>query len=104
VIGTVSRRLFIERLRGNASVTYGRTAYSTGRTESGLEDSTVYDGRSDNYWGFSLGADWWTRERFSLGLAYSYMNRDGSQNGSSAEQEATSYEYGRWTLRASWNY
>ncbi len=104
VVGTVSRRLFIERLRGNASITYGRTDYSSYRTETDGADELIYDGRTDNYWGFSLGADWWTRERFSLGLAYSYMNRDGSRNGDLAEQENTSYEYGRWTLRASWNY
>ena len=104
VVGTVSRRLFIERLRGNGSVTYGRTTYSAVRTVATGEDEFIYDGRTDNYWGFSLGVDWWTRERFSLGLAYTYMNRDGSQNGDPTEQENTSYEYGRWVLRGSWNY
>lgn len=104
VVGTASRRLFIERLRGNAAITYGRTSYSTLQTATTGENEFIYDGRTDNYWGFSLGVDWWTRERFSLGLAYSYMNRDGSQNGNPEEQASTSYEYGRWTLRASWNY
>lgn len=104
VVGTVSRRLFIERLRGNGSITYGRTTYSAVRTVATGEDEFIYDGRTDNYWGFSLGVDWWTRERFSLGLAYTYMNRDGSQNGDPTEQENTSYEYGRWVLRGSWNY
>jgi hypothetical protein len=107
VIGTVSRRMFIERLRGNASATFGRIDYSGKRqagASAGGEGDRIYDGRSDNYWGFSLGVDWWTRDRFSVGLAYSYIQREGSQNADSATQEATSYEYGRWTLRASWNY
>ena len=103
----VSRRLFVERLRGNASLTLGKIDYSgqpsTGTPSAG-QDELVYDGRSDNYWGFTLGVDWWSKERVSVGLAYSYMNRSGSQNGDPELQEATSYEAGRWTLRASWNY
>lgn len=107
VIGTVSRRLFIERLRGNASVTFGRIDYTGQDSAAGPgegPDSLVYDGRSDDYWGFSLGVDWWTKEQFSIGAAYSYTRRDGSRNGSDELQEATSYEAGRWTLRTSWNY
>jgi hypothetical protein len=104
---SASRRLFIERLRGNASVTVGRIDYS-GRRQAGSgaegEGDQAYDGRSDDYWGFSLGVDWWTRQRFSIGLAYSYTQRDGSRNADSATQEATSYEYERLTWRASWNY
>ncbi len=89
-----SRRLFVERLRGNVSATFGQIDYSGGGE----------DGRTDRYWGFSAGADWWTRERFSFGLAYSYMRRDGDGGDGPEAQEATSYEQGRWTLRASWNY
>jgi hypothetical protein len=101
VVGRINRRLFIERLRGNASATFGQIDYyGSGTGENGL----VYDGRTDDYWGFTLGVDWWTKERFSIGLAYSYMRRDGSQNGDAAAQDATSYDYGRWNLRASWNY
>lgn len=107
VTGTVSRRLFIERLRGNASATWGQIDYS-GRAPNGsgtvAENSRFSDARTDHYWGFSLGVDWWTRGRFSMGLAYSYMQRDGSPDAGPATQDATSYEYGRWTLRASWNY
>ena len=99
---SAARRLFIERLRGNASVTAGRVDYS-GRAQK-EENQWVHDGRSDNYWGFTLGADWWTKQKFSIGLAYSYMRRDGSRGGGPDAENATSYEYGRWTLRASWNY
>lgn len=104
VVGTVSRRLFTERLRGNASVTLGRIDYSGGSEAADGEDNGVYDGRGDDYWGFTLGVDWWAKKHFSVGLAYSYMERDGSRDADSEAQEATSYEYGRWTLRASWNY
>ena len=104
VVGRVSRRLFIERLRGNAAVTLGQIDYSGGDGTAVAEDNAVYDGRSDDYWGFTLGVDWWARKHFSVGLAYSYAERDGSQDAGSEAQEATSYEYGRWTLRASWNY
>lgn len=95
-----SRRLFTERLRGTASATFGQIDYSGGRTAA----AGGLDGRTDRYWGFSLGADWWSKERFSVGLAYSYMRRDGSVDGDEEAQDATSYEQGRWTLRASWNY
>ena len=107
VVGSVSRRLFWERLRGNASVTLGQIDYSgSGAAGGGTEEdeSLVRDDRRDDYWGFSLGADWWTRQHMSLGLAYSYMERNGSRNGDAAAQDATSYEQGRWTFRASWNY
>jgi hypothetical protein len=106
-IGTVSRRLFSERVRGTASFTLGRIDYS-GRQQTdsatNAENSRVYDGRSDDYWGFTLGVDWWTREHVSIGLAYSYMERNGAGSADAAAQEDVSYEYGRWTLRASWNY
>ncbi|NLB66340.1 MAG: outer membrane beta-barrel protein [Lentisphaerae bacterium] len=99
--GSVSRRLFIERLRGGASVNFGRVEYH-GRHV--LEDDRVYDGRTDNYWGFNVSLDWWTKQNFSLGLAYSYQERRGSREAREDTRERTSYEYGRWVLRASWNY
>ncbi|OQC54365.1 MAG: hypothetical protein BWX54_02235 [Verrucomicrobia bacterium ADurb.Bin018] len=98
----MERRLFIERLRGNASLTAGRVEYSG--SPHADENEWVRDGRTDNYWGFSVGVDWWTRQRFSVGLAYSYMRRDGSRGAGAEAEDATSYDYGRWTLRASWNY
>ena len=100
VVLGASRRLFTERLRGTASATLGQIDYAGGRTAA----ADGLDGRTDRYWGFSLGADWWSQERFSVGVAYSYMRRDGSVDGDAAAQDATSYEQGRWTLRASWNY
>lgn len=106
VVGSASRRLFFERLRGNASVTLGRIDYRGGPDATVSSDSTspIYNGRSDDYWGFTLGLDWWTKQHCSLGLAYSYMQRDGSREADAEMQQATSYEYGRWTFRASWNY
>lgn len=100
VVLGASRRLFTERLRGTVSGTLGQIDYSGGPAE----DAGGWDGRTDRYWGFSVGADWWSKERFSIGVAYSYMRRDGSVDGDAAAQEATSYEQGRWTARASWNY
>lgn len=96
----VARRLFTERLRGNASATFGQIDYSGGGDPEG--ESRV--GRTDRYWGFSVGVDWWSKERFSIGLAYSYMRRDGDVDGSAAAQDSASYEQGSWNLRASWNY
>ena len=95
-----ARRLFSERLRGNASATFGQIDYSGASAAEGGSQ----DGRTDRYWGFSLGADWWSKERFSVGLAYSYMRRDGNVDGDPEAQDSTSYEQGRWSLRASWNY
>ena len=95
-----TRRLFTERLRGTASATFGQIDYSGG--DAAADDD--WDGRTDRYWGFSLGVDWWSKDRFSAGAAYSYMRRDGDVDGDAESQEANSYEQGRWTLRASWNY
>jgi hypothetical protein len=99
------RRLFVERLRGNASFTAGQSEYS-GRPADSVDPGAARprDGRTDDYWGFSLGVDWWARRNFSLGLAYSYTRRDGSRGEDEDAQRSTSYETGRWTLRASWNY
>ena len=102
VVLGASRRLFSERLRGNLSATFGQIDYA-GVAPDGAGGQT-YDGRTDRYWGFSVGADWWTRQHFSVGAAYSYMRRDGDVDGSAENQAAASYETGRWTLRASWNY
>ncbi len=95
-----ARRLFSERLRGNASATFGQIDYSGASAAEGGSQ----DGRTDRYWGFSVGVDWWSKERFSVGLAYSYMRRDGNVDGDPEAQDSTSYEQGRWNLRASWNY
>ena len=95
-----ARRLFSERLRGNASATFGQIDYSGG----GAAGSGNQDERTDRYWGFSVGVDWWSKERFSVGVAYAYMRRDGNVDGDPEERNLTSYEQGRWNLRASWNY
>ena len=96
----VARRLFIERLRGNATATFGQIDYSGGNADA----ADNRDGRTDRYWGFSVGVDWWSKERFSVGVAYAYMRRDGDVDGDRAAQDSTSFEQGRWNLRASWNY
>jgi hypothetical protein len=101
---SATRRLFVERLRGNASVTAGRIDYF-GRAAAPEEDGGgAYDGRRDHYWGFQVGVDWWTKGRWSFGGAYSYMNRSGDRGAGREVGEASSYEYGRWLFRASWNY
>lgn len=81
----VDRRLFSERLRGNASL------------QLGMLDYYSQDRRDDDgYWGYTLGLDWWTRRNISFGASYSYVERQGG--GRSA------YNSGRWALRMSWNY
>jgi len=81
----VTRRLFTERLRGNASVQYGTVDYyGTGNR------------LDDDYWGYNLGLDWWTRRHLSFGLLYSYVEREGS--------ESTAYDSSQVTFRMSWNY
>lgn len=107
VILSASRRLFIERVRGNATFTLGRIDYTGSRPDdpaAAQAEGGLPNDRTDNYWGFSLGADWWARSQLSVGLAYSYMNRDGARGSDAEYQDSTSYEYGRWVLRTSWNY
>ncbi len=81
----VNRRLFTERLRGDASVQFGMVDYYGGTKDS-----------EDEYWGFTLGLDWWTRWNLSFGAAYSYTERQGSGD--------SSYNSGQFTFRMSWNY
>ena len=101
VTGSVSRRLFIERLRGGASLNLGRVTYHGGRAQ---DDDDSQRGRTYNYWGFNLNADWWTKQNFSLGLAYSYQTRRSSRETGAGGPERVSHTYGRWVVRASWNY
>lgn len=106
VVLGANRRLFVERLRGTASFTAGQVEYS-GRTAGSAPSeggSIPQNGRTDEYWGFSLGADWWTRQNVSLGLAYSFTRRESGRGGGEEAPRAASYEAGRWTLRASWNF
>jgi hypothetical protein len=85
----VDRRLFTERLRGNASVYFGELNYYGAENRLGSD-----------YWGYSLGIDWWTRRNISFGAGYSYLGRDST--GYSSYNR--SYDAGRWFLRMSWNY
>ncbi len=102
-----ARRLWSERLRGQALLFYGVTRYygADGRpVDIGDEPSSVYDGREDPYWGYSLGLDWWLPRHLSLGLTYSYYEHLGSRGYAEAVRDETAYSSGRWGLRASWNY
>jgi len=101
------RRLFTERLRGNASVFLGVTDYQgpvAAPARFSESDPLVYDGREDQYWGYALGLDWWAQKNLSFGLAYSYVQNEGSQETGSESTDRTSYDSGRWTFRTSWNY
>ena len=83
----VNRRLFTERLRGDASVLLGNVE------ERGPDGTNDYD-----YWGFSLWLDYWTRWNLSFGAGYSFterLNESGDTSG---------YESGQFMLRMSWNY
>jgi hypothetical protein len=81
----VNRRLFTERLRGDASLLFGTVE---NRTPAGMTE--------DEYRGFRLGLDWWLRKNLSLGAAYSYTERRSDGD--------SSYKSGQWTVRMSWNY
>jgi hypothetical protein len=83
----VNRRLFTERLRGDASVLFGNVE------EYGPNSSSDYD-----YWGYALWLDYWTRWNLSFGAGYSYTEKLSSSGSSSA------YEAGQFMLRMSWNY
>jgi hypothetical protein len=85
VVFGVKRRLFSERLRGDASLLFGEAEYN------GPDGST-----QDDYWGYRVALDWWTRWEASVGLAYTYTERESA--------ERADYESGLWTLRMSWNY
>lgn len=100
----VSRRLFVERLVGGVSVFRGRNEYLG--SGGGEMDDRVYNGRQDDYWGLKANVDWWIGRYWLIGLGYSY-----TENDSEADEELqmgrgidpSSYEAGRWTLRASFN-
>lgn len=104
--GSVSRRLWVERLRGNASLYVGRVDYRSPVQETAAEvpDGFVFDRRRDEYWGYTLGLDWWWKHNVSVGLAYSYTENRAARRSSEAIRDANSYDAGRWLLRASWNY
>lgn len=100
----ISRSLFTERLVGGCSVFWGQTDYMG--SGSGEGDPRVYDGRHDDHWGFNANLDWWIGRYWSVGIGYSYIKND-----SQADDELTmgegvdpsSYEAGRWMLRAAFN-
>ena len=105
--GSVSRRLFVERLRGRASVFVGRVDYRSPAKEPQPQEPVsglIYDRRRDEYWGYSLGLDWWVRQNFSLGLSYAYVENNAAQDADEQVREESSYDSGVWSLRLSWNY
>ena len=105
--GSVTRRLFTERLRGHASIFLGRIDYRGPGRASNLRDpdyTPAFDGRVDDYWGYTLGIDWWARYNLSCGLSYSYVDNDAARGGDPLTRRASAYDSGRWMLRLSWNY
>lgn len=101
----VDRRILTERLRGRASVFAGITEFVQVQETDGASTSPPgFVGREDEYWGFSLGTDWWAQENVSLGLSYSYVENDSNSEEINSEAESRSYDSSRWTLRAGWNY
>ncbi|HMP72067.1 MAG TPA: outer membrane beta-barrel protein [Kiritimatiellia bacterium] len=101
----VNRRLFVERVRGNGSIYFGRVEYKgeDARFE-GARAGSVFDGREDEYWGYSLGLEWWVRRNLSIAGGYAYSENRGSRNADETLRQATSFESGVWSLRVSWNY
>jgi len=83
----VNRRIFTERLRGDASVLVGL-----------VDRHGPVGTSSEEYWGFSLGLDWWTRWNVSFGAGYSYTERQSTRG------VGNPIESGSWNLRMSWNY
>jgi len=102
-----SRRIMTERLRGQIAFFAGQVDYYGSRDQSAATDDqaeVIYDNRRDEYWGYSLGLDWWAQYNFSFGISYSYFENNGARNASRDIRDLTSYDNGRWGIRASWNY
>lgn len=108
----LSRRLFTDRLVGSASLVFGRVEYEgtvrpvvLGPTEDRV--LRAYDGREDEFWGFTLGLDWRIARYFSAGVAYSYIENDSSLDDyreDRADIDPASYDAGRWMIRVAFNY
>ncbi len=90
------RRIISDNLLGQGSVFAGRIDYRG--------PDSLLDRRRDDYWGYSLALDWWTRHNLSGGVAYSYIENRAFLGADAALQRDNAYEAGRWTLRMSWNY
>ncbi len=101
VIFGASRRLFMERLRGTVSVTFGQVEYIGGGTTVAADEPVeVTDGQTDDYWGFTAGLDFWTRWNCS-----SWGRPIPTWSGPAGAPRTTDpmTMAGR-ILRASWNY
>ena len=104
---SATRRIIWDRLRARGALFLGQVEYYGPRVTLATTESVstaVYDGRQDEYWGYSLGLDVWTIYNFSFGISYSYFENRGARNGAAELQELTSYDSARWGLRGSWNY
>jgi hypothetical protein len=104
----ISRHLFSERVVGSLSGQWGRSQYlgSSGASEDEGTDSRVYDGREDNYWGIGANVDWWIGHYWSVGVGYSYMENNSSADDRPVDEQSadpSSYDVGRWMIRASFN-
>jgi hypothetical protein len=96
----LNRRLFTNRLRGNASAFIGTIDYEGVPVDVSAKNLN----RSDDYMGYNLGLDYFTVHNLSFGLSYSYFENKGNQRATAGERERTAYDSSRWVLRASWNY
>ncbi len=101
----VHRRIIWDRLRGSASAFLGRTDYRSPTLREDVSTADrVYDRRRDEYWGYSLGLDYWAKYNLSAGIAYSYVENRAARNADSLIRSVSSYDAGRWVARVSWNY
>lgn len=104
----ISRRLFTDRLVGSLSCMWGQVEYK-GKSDTvgtGDEDSRVYEGRTDSYWGYSANVEWWFARYWSAGIGYSHMQNDSDADGRMVDGRPTddaSYEVDRWMARVSFN-
>lgn len=96
----MTRRIFSERLRGNASAFIGHVEYA-GTAPVDLQRN---QGREDDYWGYNLGLDYYAADQLSIGIAYSYFDNEGLKQASEEERQSATYDAGQWVLRLSWNY
>ena len=100
----ISRRIFVDQVVGSASMVWGQVDYSTSNAaeEAGeISNVLVYDGRQDDYWGYTLAVDWAVSDGLSTGLEYSYI--ENKWNGPE-DIETTNYEAGRWIFRVEYVY
>lgn len=101
----LSRRIGSDRLIGTVAGFLGFVEYRGSPDPVGpssTSSAAVYDGREDEYWGWSALLDWWMYEHVSLGAGFSYIENDSDADAAAADR-GTSYDGSRAWMRLAIN-